>query len=193
MLLCLAVGVVLEIIFAPYVVRFVAPGIDPRLDPMGFALTVTLTRVLSGIVLFTAISGLFTGMLNAYHHFLMTTVVWNVFNIIFIIGIAFLRKLHWYSGHLGPLHWHAGQLGIYGVCLGALLGALSMALLQIPVAMKYGYRYAPVIDLGHAGVRRVLILFVPVMLGLAFSYWNLQFIPIQIASLASTVSNPHAR
>ncbi len=192
MLLCLTVGVALEIIFAPYVVRFVAPGINPLINPAGFALTVTLTRVLCGIVLFTAISGLYTGMLNAYHHFLMPTVVWNVFNIIFIIGIAVLRKLHWHSGHLGMLHWHAGQLGIYGVCVGALLGALSMVLLQIPVVMKYGYRYTPVLDLANAGVRRVIGLFGPVMLGLSLSYLNLQFIPIQIASLASTVSNPDA-
>ncbi len=172
MLSILAVGVLLEIIFAPLVVRLVAWGYDPHTPT--FHLAVTLTRIMCGVILFTAVSGLLSGMLNSYMHFLMPTVVWSSYNLFFIFGIAVLRKMH----------WHGAPLGIYGVGIGVLLGGLSMALLQIPVVVKYGFRYAPLIDFAHAGVRQIIRLFAPVMFGLSLAQLNLQLIPLSIASFA---------
>jgi len=162
-------GVILEIIFAPTVVRLIS-GYTPGSET--FLLAVNLTRIMCGMVIFTAITGLLSGMLNSYFHFLMPTVVWNVYNLFFILGIAVLRKFH----------WHGTPLGIYGVAIGVVMGALAMALLQIPHVVKYGFRYRPIIDVHHPGVQAILRSFVPVMFGLSLSYLNLQFIPMAIAS-----------
>jgi len=174
--LVLMAGVILEIIFAPYVVRLVGHGYTPG-TPL-FTLAVNLTRVMCGVVIFTAITGLLSGMLNSYYHFLMPTVVWNVYNLFFIFGIMFLRKLN----------FHGTPLGIYGVAIGVVMGAIAMALLQIPHVIKYGFRYHPIIDFKHAGVQQVLRSFVPVMFGLSLSFLNLQFIPMSIASLTPALS-----
>jgi len=179
MLLALIAGVALELIFAPYVVRLVAPGYAPGTQE--FQLTVYLTRVMCGMVIFTAMSGLLTGMLNSYHHFLAPTVVWNTYNIGIILGITVFSKWSIFGG--SPAH-----PSIVGVAAGVMVGALSMALIQIPVVMKYGFRYSCIIDLAHAGTKRVLQLFAPVMVGLSLSQLNLQMIPLMIGSIAGTTA-----
>jgi len=177
MLIALIAGVGLELIFAPYVVRFVAPGY--KWGSPEFGLTVYLTRVMCSMVIFTAVSGLLTGILNSYHHFLAPTVVWNTYNLGIILGITVLSKMSIFGG--SPAH-----PSITGVSVGVLIGALSMALIQIPYVYKYGFRYQPIIDLYHEGTRRVLVLFAPVMVGMALSQFNLQMIPLQVASIAGT-------
>ena len=174
MLLALIVGVGLELLFAPAVVRVVAPGY--AVGSPEFNLTVSLTRAMCGMVIFTAISGLLTGILNSYHHFMAPTVVWNTYNIGIILGIGVFSKMHCFGAT-------PGHPSIYGVAAGVMLGAISMAVLQLPVVFKYGFRYSPIIDLAHAGVKRVLILFAPVMVGLSLIQLNLQMIPLMIASL----------
>jgi putative peptidoglycan lipid II flippase len=177
MLIALIIGVGLELIFAPYVVRFVAPGYHPGSPE--FTLTVYLTRVMCSMVIFTAISGLLTGILNSYHHFLAPTIVWNTYNLGIILGITVLSKLAIFGG--SPAH-----PSILGVSMGVLIGALSMALIQLPVVFRHGFRYKFIIDLKNESVRRVLVLFTPVMVGMALSQFNLQMIPLQVASIAGT-------
>jgi len=176
MLIALLIGVVLELIFAPQVVRFVAPGYTQE-HPELFGTTVLLTRVMCGMVIFTALSGLLTGILNSYQHFLVPTIVWNVYNLSIIFGITTLSKQAWLGG--SPT-----QPNIMGVSISVVLGALLMAAIQLPVVLKYGFRYRPIIDFSHPGVKRVLVLFVPVMAGMALSQYNLQMIPLQVGSFA---------
>ncbi|MHB9109333.1 MAG: murein biosynthesis integral membrane protein MurJ [Armatimonadota bacterium] len=177
MLIALIIGVGLELIFAPYVVRFVAPGPDYAPGTSLFTLTVFLTRVMCSMVIFTAISGLLTGILNSHHHFLAPTIVWNTYNLGIILGITVFSKMAIFNG--SPEH-----PSILGVSIGVLLGALSMAVIQLPVVLRHGFRYQPIIDFKHEGVKRVLILFAPVMIGMALSQYNLQMIPLQVASFA---------
>jgi len=177
MLIALIIGVGLELIFARSVVRFVAPGEGYAPGTALFSLTVYLTRVMCAMVIFTAISGLLTGILNSYHHFLAPTFVWNTYNLGIILGITVLSKLSIFGGS-------PGHPSITGVSVGVLVGALSMAVIQLPVAFRHGFRYLPLIDFKHEGVRSVLVLFGPVMIGMALAQYNLQMIPIQIASYA---------
>ncbi len=173
MLVAIAVGTVILLLFTPFFVKIIAPGYAPGSEV--FTLTVTLTRILCFMVFFTALSGLFTGMLNSYHHFLATTLVWVTYNLGIISGLLFLRKFEW------------GPHGIYGVALGVIIGAFSMAAIQFPVLRKYGFRYASIINLRHEGVRRVLIYFVPVMIAFTLGMATLQTIP---GILATTLGAP---
>ena len=187
MLMALIVGVTLQLIFAPYLVRVVGVGFDPSDPAMRsvFDLTVSLTRVMCVMVIFTALSGMMTGILNSYHHFLAPTLVWNTYNLGIILGIAVLSKLPWRSGFLG-IQTTDGTLGIYGVAFGVLIGALTMVLFQLPFVIKHGFRYSPIVDLAHDGVKNVLKLFAPVMVGLSLSQLNLQTIPLIIATTLGT-------
>lgn len=168
MLVAIAIGTAIELLFAPYFVKLMAPGYAWGSDV--FNLTVALTRILCFMVFFTALSGLFTGMLNSYHHFLATTLVWNTYNLGIIFGMTVLRKFNW------------GPHGIYGVAGGVLIGAFSLAAIQLPVLLKYGFRYQPVIDVKHEGVKKVLLMFVPVMVAFALMQISLQTIPQILAT-----------
>ncbi|HOS43291.1 MAG TPA: murein biosynthesis integral membrane protein MurJ, partial [Armatimonadota bacterium] len=163
MLVAIAVGTVIQLLFTPFFVRLIAPWYTPGSEV--FTLTVNLTRILCFMVFFTALSGLLTGMLNSYHHFLATTLVWNTYNLGIIFGLLYLRQFEW------------GPHGIYGVALGVIIGAFSMVAIQFPVLCKYGFRYAPIMDLRHEGVRRVLTYFVPVMIAFTLGMATLQTIP----------------
>jgi putative peptidoglycan lipid II flippase len=169
MLVAIAIGTIIEMFTAKYIVMMIAPGYIHH--PEVFQLTVDLTRILCFMVFFTALSGLLTGMLNSYHHFLATTLVWNTYNLGIIFGLVYLRKYNW------------GPHGIYGVALGVIIGAFSMAAIQLPVLLKYGFRYSPVIDWAHEGVKKVLVLFVPVMIAFSLSQINLMNVPLIIVSL----------
>jgi putative peptidoglycan lipid II flippase len=185
MLLALLIGVVIELMFTPAFVRLIAPGYEPG-TPV-FALTVSLTRVLCVMVIFTALSGLLTGMLNSYHHFLAPTLVWNTYNLGIIFGIGVLSKSPWVKDI--AVRWFGDPLAstnhasIFGVAFGVLIGAVSMVVIQIPVLLRHGFRYSPIIQMSHAGVKQVLKLFAPVMIGLSMSQLNLQAIPLVIGSL----------
>lgn len=174
LLVAMTIGALLEIVFAPWVVRLIAPGYRPGSNV--FRLTVNLTRLMCVMVIFTAQSGHFTGILNSYKHFLTPVLVWNVYNLSIILGISVFSKLP----ILGATHGHPS---IYGVGVGVVLGAICMAVIQLPVVFKYGFRLTWALDLGHAGVRRVLKLFAPVMVGLSLSQVNLMAIPLIIGTL----------
>lgn len=182
LLLVMVVGSLLEFIFAPFLVRLLAPGFEWG-SPI-FNLTVTLTRIMCIMVVFTAQSGHLTGILNSYHHFLAPVLVWNVYNLAIILGITVFSKLPWQNGLFGiPADAH-GAMGIHGVAFGVVLGAFLMMAIQFPVAvMKYGFKFKFTLDFKHPGVIKVLKLFVPAMLGLSLTQVNLLAIPLIIGSL----------
>ncbi|HEY3418059.1 MAG TPA: lipid II flippase MurJ, partial [Armatimonadota bacterium] len=181
MLIAVLIGLVFLFIFTPQVVQVIAHGYAPG-SPK-FNLTVILAREMCAMIIFTALSSLLTGILNSYHHFLMPTVIWNTYNLGLIFGIAVLSKIHTPAHLPAFLHWQGNTLGIHGAALGVLIGALSLVVFQLPAVFKYGFRYAPIIDLTHEGVRRVLLLFAPVVVGLALVQINQLAIPQIIGSI----------
>lgn len=181
MMLAIVIGMALVAIFAPQVVRVVANGYEPG-SPK-FNITVMLAREMCVMLIFTALSGLLTGVLQSVHHFLTPVVVWNTYNLGIIFGISVLSKLHVPAWVPEFFHWNGPTLGIHGAAMGVVLGATTLALIQLPVVYKHGFRLTPVIDLAHEGVRKVLALFAPVMLGLSLSQVNLLAIPLIMGSL----------
>lgn len=180
MTLAIIGGLVLIFIFAPEIVRVVAHGYLPGSHK--YNLTVVLAREMCAMVVFTALSGLMTGMLQSVHHFFTPVIVWNTYSIGIIVGIKFFSKLPTPSFAPSFLHWNGPTLGIHGAALGVLLGAFSLAAIQLPVVIKHGFRYAPRIHFHHEGVQRVLVLFAPVMVGLALGQINLLAIPQMMGS-----------
>ncbi|MHB9025610.1 MAG: murein biosynthesis integral membrane protein MurJ [Armatimonadota bacterium] len=177
LLLVMSACAILGIIFAPYPIRLLQAFSNPdqQLSDEAIQLTISLTRIMCVMIVFTAQSGLFTGILNSYKHFLVPVIVWNVYNIVIILGITVFTKLPLFGGS-------PENPNIHGVAYSVVIGAFFLAAIQIPFAFKHGFRFSPIIDLAHGGVRKVLKLFGPVMVSLAASQINLMWIPLLIGA-----------
>lgn len=153
--LALFVLVVLGVVFAPYLVPLTAYKFAD--DPAKLSLTISLNRVMIPSVIFTALAGLSTGILNSYHIFAPSAFAPLLYNI-GIIGGAIL---------LGP------SLGIRGMAIGVLVGAFGNLIVQIPAVLKKAAQYRVIIDIKHPAVQRMFVLALPAVLGLGIWQINL--------------------
>ena len=132
----------------PLVVWVIAPGFDPAQQH----LTAMLMRgMLISTVIFGA-SGLIMGALNALQHFLLPAFAPVLYNLAIIGGAWFL----------GP------RMGIYGLVAGAVGGAVAHFLVQLPALWRRKARYTLELSLRDPGVREVMRLMGPRILGLLF-------------------------
>lgn len=154
----------LGIVFAPQLVRIIVPGFNA--DPKTFELCVVIVRIIFPMVMLTSMSAICNGVLQSHDHFLTPAVAWSLHNIGIITAAIVFHKL----------------VGIKGLAYGVLAGAFSMVALQLPVMIKKGVRYLPKSGLSDPGVRKVLILFLPAMLGLSISQVNLFILPMMFGS-----------
>ena len=178
----IVVGLVFIFIFAPQLVHLIAPNY--QVGTGKYNLTVILTREMCVMVIFTALSGLFTGILQSHKNFLVPVIIWNIYNIFSIMGVALFSKIPNYSFLPSFLHIQGETIGIHGLALGVVVGAISMAVIQFPAMLKKGFKYYPVFAFKSPAVRQIGILFVPAMLGLALSQFNMLQLPTIMASYA---------
>jgi len=157
--LCLAVTLVamLGIAGAPMLVYVTAPGFSA--DAGKFALTVELTRITFPYILFMALVAFAAGILNTWSRFALPAFTPVLLNLSFI-GMALLAAPY-FDPPVLALAW--------AVFLG---GALQLAL-QVPALRKIGMLprldWAP----GDPGVRRILTLMGPAVLGVSVSQISL--------------------
>lgn len=148
MLIMLVLSLVI-IIWAYPLSRLIAGGFsDPQLMLMA-----NLTRIMAAAQLFFGFSSFLTGIIQSHRRFLVPALSPILYNLGIIIGIV----------TLGP--W----LGIYGPALGVVIGALLHLLAQLPLAIKLGFRYLPVIHGNHGAVREMGRLMLPRVLTLSLS------------------------
>jgi putative peptidoglycan lipid II flippase len=132
----------------PLVAWVIAPGFSPPQQ----ALTAALMRgMLISTVIFGA-SGLIMGALNARQHFLLPAVAPVLYNLAIIGGAIWL----------GP------RLGVRGLVVGAIAGAAGHLLVQLPGLRQQRARYTLSLTLADPGVREVMRLMGPRVLGLLF-------------------------
>jgi len=173
LLLAIIFALTIIFIFTPQLVHIIASTAKGG----EFNLIVILTRELSVMVIFTALSGLFTGMLQSYKNYLVPVVIWNVYNIFSILGVAVFSKIPNYAFFPSFLHMKGETVGIHGLALGVITGAIAMAVMQIPYLYKNGFKFYPIFDVKSPSVRQIGILFLPVMIGLALSQFNMLQLP----------------
>jgi putative peptidoglycan lipid II flippase len=148
-------AVVLAIFAEPLVRYVIAPGFPGPQQ----ALTVSLMRLDLIAILIFSISGLVMAGLQANQHFLLPALAPGAYNLGQIFGIAILAPTVGFS--LGPVQLPGLGLGIRGLVYGVILGALLHLGVQIPGLVRYGFRWAPRINLRDPGVRQVLALLGP--------------------------------
>lgn len=109
------------------------------------ALSASMTRWMLVAQFFFAISNFLSGMIQSYKRFIIPALSPIAYNIGIILGIIFLSPM----------------FGIYGPTFGVIIGAFLHVALQIPLAIKLGFRYFPTISLKHPGVKEMYKLMVP--------------------------------
>lgn len=150
----LACLTVLGIFFTKWLIPLEAPSF-PK-DKIG--LLMSLTRIMFPAVCFTALAGLMGGVLNSYRQFFGPALGPNVYNIGIIAG----------AGLLGS------AFGIHGMAYGVAAGAVGNFLTQLFFLRKHGrfYRFG-YIDLRNRGFRKMLLLWVPALIGLSADQVNI--------------------
>lgn len=136
-------------IFTPQIVPLIAPGFDQAKQ----ADVINMTRIMLISIIFFGISNVITGILNSLKRYVNFAFAPVLYNVGIILGIFFLVPLY----------------GIYGLAYGVVLGSFLHMIIQIPGVLKIGYRYKPVFDYKHKGVRSIGKLMLPRTFGLAIS------------------------
>jgi len=152
----LAVICLLGLVFAPGLVDLMFPGFAEV--PGKRDLTIQLARIMIPFLLFVALAAKAMGVLNAKGIFGVPALASAFFN---IASLATGLTLGFYAGPM------LGFEPIVGMAGGTLLGGVTQYLWQWPALRKTGLRYRPDFDLSDPGLRQMLLLMGPAVIGAA--------------------------
>jgi putative peptidoglycan lipid II flippase len=141
-------------LFSPELVLLIAPGF--RDTPGKFELAVHLTRIMFPFLLLVALAAQAMGILNACNQFGVPATASTMFNIGSLVFGLLLGKV--FGRYLGISD-------IHGMAYGVVIGGALQLLWQAPSLTKAGFRFRPSIDWSDPGLRRILWLMGPAILG----------------------------
>jgi putative peptidoglycan lipid II flippase len=144
------------VLAAPVIIPIFAPGYHDQL----LSLTVSLSRVLFPILIMLGISGIVVGILNSYDRFgafAISPFFWNVT----IIGVLVV---------LEPMFSEKNR--IYAYAIGILVGTAVQLAIPAWDLRHTPFRFSWSLDWRHPGVRRVLLLMLPVTISLGLINFN---------------------
>ncbi|MGA9342455.1 MAG: murein biosynthesis integral membrane protein MurJ [Rhodanobacteraceae bacterium] len=147
----------LGVVGAAWITRGFAPGsID---EPVKFALTTDLLRIMFPYLLFVSLTALAGGVLNSFHRFALPALTPAIMNLCMIAGAV------WLAPHLGA--------PIMALGWAILAAGILQLLVQLPALRAIGLLAWPRWGWGHTGVRRVLTLMLPTLFGSSIAQVNL--------------------
>jgi putative peptidoglycan lipid II flippase len=147
----------LFVLLAPVIMPLFAPGFEGEI----LDLTVSLSQVLFPILILLGVSGIVVGILNSYDRFgafAISPLFWNLTIIVVLVALE-------------PL-FH-GRDRIYAYAIGILVGTLVQLLIPAWDLRHTPFRFRWSFDWRHPGVRRVLLLMLPVTISLGLINFNL--------------------
>ena len=166
LMVVLSVVIISGMIFAPYVVKAIAPGFEKIAGKQ--ELTTLLTQMMFPFLLLVALAAVCMGVLNSFGKFGVPAIAPTMLNLGMIL-----------SGFLICPFFHPP---IVGMAIGALLGGLGQLLIQVPTLFRLGFKYKLILNIFHPGVKRILFLMAPAALGVASVQVNV-FVSTLLASL----------
>lgn len=131
-------------IFAPQLVRFIAP----RFTGVTYELTIELTRISVFNIIFMSMNGGYTALLQTMDDFLAPSLVGIMLNMPIILYIILGAKG-----------------GVLGLTIATLIGNMLRVLIQFPWMRKHGYRYRFSMNIKDPRIKRILALILPVVIG----------------------------
>jgi putative peptidoglycan lipid II flippase len=152
----------LGMLFSPQLVRLLAPGFEQI--PGKFALTVQLTRIMFPFLLLVALAAQAMGALNASGRFGVPALASSFFNLGSVAcGLALGYTVGRGTGH--------GM--IVSMAWGVLAGGALQLLWQVPSMARAGFGFRPRVAWNHRGLRQILRMMGPAILGNAALQINL--------------------
>jgi putative peptidoglycan lipid II flippase len=144
----------LGMIFSPQLVHLLAPGFARV--PGKFELAVMLTRVMFPFLLLVALAAQAMGILNACNQFGVPALSSTFFN---LGSLGFGLALGYVAGP-----W-IGLTPIVGMAYGVVLGGALQLFWQVPSLRRAGFVFRPRIDFKYPGLRQIMRLMGPAILG----------------------------
>jgi len=143
---------ILGAVFAPVMVRLIAPGFSA--SPEKLAATILLTRLVFPYILLIGLAAYAMAILNTLKHFSIPAFSPCLLNIS-IIACALI--------------W--GE-GVKGLAAGVLIGGLLQLAVQIPVLYKKGFRFSFKKNFGHPAIKQIGGLMAPRLFSSAIYHLN---------------------
>jgi putative peptidoglycan lipid II flippase len=145
---------ILGMIFSPQLVWLLASGFARV--PGKFELAVTLTRIMFPFLLLVALAAQSMGILNAMNQFgipALSSTFFNIGSVAFGLGFGYTVG-----------RWMGVSL-IMSMAWGVVAGGAVQWLFQAPSLYRAGISYRPRLDFAHPGLRKILRLMGPAILG----------------------------
>lgn len=133
-----------------------------------------LLKITSCYLIFIALSGILSSLLNSYKKFIISTSTAIIFNLTIIIGMILTRK----------------TIGIYGLALSYLISGFMQFIIQVPSFIKLVNIKNYKLSFKDKSLKRFLWLMIPTLIGI-FAYQINEIVDTSFASLldAGTISS----
>lgn len=170
--LIILVGItVLGIIFAPWIVKIIAPGFIG--DSYKLDLTIRLTRMMFPYLVFIGLTAFGMGVLNSFGSFAVPAMGPCLLNIALIVSALYARNYF--------------REPVFGLVVGVLAGGFLQFIINLPPIFRRGFRFKGLtFQFKHPVVVRVFKLLLPRAFGSVLYQLNV-FIDTICASLGSIV------
>lgn len=178
------------IIFAPQIVNLLLdPGkyqTDAVTAGTTYSLAVTMTRIMFPFLLMVSLAAVAMGVLNTKDRFGVPASASTMFNVGSIIGglfCAYLFAPEYIAAVIGgqPANAAGAAQAIVGMAIGTLAGGVLQWLIQVPSLRAVGYRWQPILSFRDEGMRQVMRLMAPAIIGSAALQVNV-FVNTKFAS-----------
>ena len=167
-LIVLAGVTLLGVVFAPVIVRLIAPGFIA--DSEKFATTVYLTRFMFPYILLVGLLAYSMGILNSLKHFSAPAFAPAILNIAIIVCVLL------------------NQGSVTALATGVLIGGVAQLLAQLPALFFKGFRFNFASGIRHPAVKKIGTLLIPRILGSCVYQINI-FVNTMLASLSHIVGS----
>lgn len=182
LVLLLTLIVLLGIVFSPQIVDlFIDPSRDLKSAgnaSLTIPLAVTMTRILFPFLLMISLAAVAMGVLNTKERYGIPASASTMFNVGSIFGgliCASLLAPGYITATLRavlqrqklPEDIEGASAAIIGMAIGTLIGGMLQWLIQVPSLRAVGYRWQPVLSFKDEGMRQVMRLMAPAMIGSA--------------------------
>jgi putative peptidoglycan lipid II flippase len=188
LIVILSVVMIVGIVGAPLIVDWLVGSSDQTgaqaQSPILIPLAVKMTRILFPFLLMVSLAAVAMGVLNTRNYFAIPASASTMFNVGSIIGglaCAYGFAPDYVAGIAYAL-WHrvpvqrdeASEIqAIIGMAVGTLIGGIMQWLIQVPSLRAVGYRWRPELSFSDPGVRQVMKLMAPALIGSAALQVNL--------------------
>jgi putative peptidoglycan lipid II flippase len=162
----LSVITIVGVVFSKQFIDLIAKGFSPEKA----ALATTLTQIMFPFILLVALAAVAMGVLNTKGIFGIPASASTVFNIVsLVVGLG---TAYWLSGggweksiDKNSVPEISAQWAIIGMAIGTLIGGSAQFLMQVPALYKVGFSFSPTVSFTDEGVKRVMSLMAPAILG----------------------------